>query len=144
LLTKGKRFMKYIIAVLLAGCGFAANAQTHIALGAGTCNVAETVCSVPNGAGDTMTFVYNPRNGAVTLVVTSVDGDLTTSTVTYSGRLHVGASKTAANFVTITPFSAAMSPSAALSGNIRKTRSGSGRGGWTWHSHWEFQTLAID
>jgi hypothetical protein len=135
--------MKYLIALLLACCGFAANAQTHIALAAGTCNVAQTICSVPNGAGDTITFVYNPRNGVVTVVVTSVDSDLTVSTVTYSGRLHLGASKTASNSVVVAPFDAALSPSAELSGNIRKTRSGSGRGGWTWHSHWEFQTLVV-
>jgi hypothetical protein len=135
--------MKYLIALLLACCGFAANAQTHIALSAGTCNVAQTICSVPNGAGDTITFVYNPRNGVVTVVVTSVDSDLTVSTVTYSGRLHLGASKTASNSVVVAPFDAALSPSAELSGNIRKTRSGSGRGGWTWHSHWEFQTLVV-
>jgi hypothetical protein len=136
--------MKYIIALFLACCGFAAHAQTMLALGAGTCNVAQTICSVPNNGGDTITFVYNSRNGEVILVVTSVDPDLTTNTVTYSGRLQLSGSTAGTNnFVVVTPFHASMSPDAMLTGNIRKTRSGSGRGGWTWHMHWEFQTLAI-
>lgn len=136
--------MKSILALFLACCGFAANAQTVIGLGAGNCNVAQTVCSVPNDAGDVITFVYQSSNGEVTLVVTSVSPDLTTSTITYSGLLQFSASPTTkTNFLVITPFSATLSPSAVLSGNVRRTRSGSGRGGWAWHMHWEFQTLVI-
>jgi hypothetical protein len=138
--------MKYIVALLLTCCGFAANAQTVIALAAGNCNVAQTVCSVPNDVPDaTITFVYNPSSGLVTLVVTLVgpDPDYATSTVEYTGYLQLDAPTTATNFLVVTPFSATLSPSALLSGNIRKTRSGSGRGGWTWHPHWDFQTLVI-
>ena len=135
--------MKNAIAMFLACCGFAANAQSVIGLGTGNCNVAQTVCSVPNDAGDTITFVYNSSTGGATLVVTSVDPDLTTSTVTYSGLLQFSSSTTHTNYLVVTPFTSTMSPSAVLSGSIRKTRSGSGRGGWAWHTHWDFQTLVI-
>jgi hypothetical protein len=136
--------MKNIIALCLACSAFAAHAQTVIGLGAGNCNVAQTICSVPNDAGDTITFVYSSSDAAVTLVVTSVNpDDLATNTVTYYGLLETAAPTAATNFLVVTPFSATMSPSAVLSGNIRKTRSGSGRGGWAWHMHWEFQTLVI-
>ena len=134
--------MKNLVGLFLAGCALAANGQDVIALGAGNCNVAQTICSVPNNAGDTVTFVYNARDGSVTLVVTTVKPDLTTTTVTYRGLMRAGAS-TNTNFVVVTPFSADLSPAAELHGNLRKTRSGSGRAGWTWHTHWEFQTLAI-
>jgi hypothetical protein len=135
--------IKYIIALFLGCYGFAASAQTVIALGAGECNVAHTTCNVPNDAADVITFVYDSRNGEVTLVVTTVSADLTTSTVTYSGLLEFSGSTTGTTFLTVTPFSATLSPNAEISGNIRKTRSGSGRGGWAWHMHWDFETLVI-
>lgn len=135
--------MKTLIALFLACCGFAANAQSVIGLSAGNCNVAQTVCSIPNDAGDTITFVHNSSAGGVTLVVTSVGSDLTTSTVTYSGPLQLSSSTTQTNFLIVTPFTVKMSPKAVLSGNVRKTRSGSGRGGWAWHTHWDFHRLVI-
>ncbi len=135
--------MKTILALLLAFCGYAVNAQTIVGLSTGSCNAAETVCSVPNDSGDTITFVHNASTGSVSLVVTSVNPDLTTSTVTYAGQLLNGASTTSTNYLIVTPFTANLSPTATLTGNIRKTRSGSGRGGWAWHTHWDFQTLTI-
>ncbi|GEM_PF-6009677 len=135
--------MKTMIAVLLACCAFAANAQSVIGLGAGNCNVAQTVCNIANDAGDTITFVYNASTGGVTLVVTSVGPDLTPTTLTYAGLLQASAATTHTNFLIVTPFTATLTPTAVLSGNIRKTRSGSGRGGWAWHTHWDFQTLVI-
>ena len=135
--------MKYVIGMLLACCGFAANAQSLIGLGTGSCNVAQTVCSVPNDAGDTVTFVYNPSTGAGTLVVTSIAPDLTTSTVTYSGLLQFSPPTAQTNYLIDTPFTSTLSPSAVLDGSYRKTRSGSGRGGWAWHNHWDFHTLVV-
>jgi hypothetical protein len=135
--------MKIILPLFLACCAFAANAQSVVGLSTGNCNVAETVCTIPNDAGDAITFVYNSSTGGVTVVVTSVAPDLTATTVTYTGALQFGSAATHTNFLIVTPFTVAMSPTAVLSGNVRKTRSGSGRGGWSWHTHWDFQTLAI-
>ncbi len=135
--------MKTILALMLALFGLAVSAQTVVGLSTGSCNAAETVCSVPNDAGDTITFVYNASNGTVSLVVTSVNADLTTSTVTYSGLLQTGAPTSNSNYLIVTPFASTLSPTATLTGNIRKTRSGSGRGGWAWHTHWDFQTLTV-
>jgi hypothetical protein len=98
---------------------------------------------VPNDAGDTITFIYDRTNGQATLVVTSVSSDLEPTTVTYTGPLELGAATTSTNYLVLIPFTATLSPAATLTGNIKKTRSGSGRGGWAWHSHWEFQTLVI-
>lgn len=133
--------MKNLIGVLLACCAFAANAQSLVGLGTGSCNVAQTVCSVPNDAGDTITFVYNQSTAEATLVVTSVAPDLTTSTVTYSGALQFGPPTAQTNYLIDIPFTSTLSPSAVLDGSYRKTRSGSGRGGWAWHGHWNFHTL---
>jgi hypothetical protein len=137
------QLVRTIVALFLACCSYAAHGETILGLGEGSCNVAQTTCSVPNDAGDTITFIYDRTNGQATLVVTSVSSDLEPTTVTYTGPLELGAATTSTNYLVLIPFTATLSPAATLTGNIRKTRSGSGRGGWAWHSHWEFQTLVI-
>ena len=137
--------MKTVIALFFTCCSFAVNAQSVIGLSAGNCKAAEAVCNIPNDAGDTITFVYNARTTGVTLVVTSVDSDLTPSTVTYSGQLHFSPPTTHTNTLIVTPFNATLhtTTTAVLSGNLRMTRSGSGRGGWAWHTHWDFDSVVI-
>jgi hypothetical protein len=121
-----------------------AYAETVIDLGGGTCaltwtgNAYETICTVPNTVGDVITFTYAWDTGAVTLTVTDV-----VDTTAYAGQMQWGERTTNTNYLQITPFVVELTPSATLTGNLRKTRSGSGIGGWAWHTHWDFQTLTI-
>jgi hypothetical protein len=135
--------VRTIVALFFACCSYAANGETVVGLGEGSCNVVQTICSVANDAGDAITFIYDATRAQVTLVVTSVSADLEPTTVTYTGPLQLGASTSSTNYLVLTPFTVPLSPAATLTGDIKKTRSGSGRGGWAWHNHWQFQTLVI-
>jgi hypothetical protein len=125
------------LAILFAVAARSAHAETVIGLSTGNCNTAQTVCTIPNDAGDTIVFTFDNLN--VTLVIT----DAATASTTYTGVMQFGESTTRTNYLVVTPFTVELSPAATLSGNLRKTRSGSGRGGWAWHTHWDFQLLTI-
>lgn len=134
--------MKSILAALVACCAFAAHAQTIITITGASCNVAQTVCSLANDAGDTITFV-NGTSG-VSLVVTAISADLTTTTTTYTGQLTYTAPTTNTLYRVVNPWTATLTPPAVLTGERVMARSGSGRGGWAWHVHMGFDTLEID
>jgi hypothetical protein len=129
--------MKKLFTILaLALAAFCAQAQTVIDLTGSVCNVAQTVCSITSDPAHsiTFTFAYNTPASTVTL---TVDGQI------YTGTLVLETATVNTLYYRTYPFSSTLFPTAVLEGSRYYTRSGSGRGGWAWHSHWQFDTLTV-
>ncbi len=125
--------MKSLFVSLLLLFGVSTQAQTMIGLGSvgGYCNTSP--CVVPNDVGDAITFL--DVSGKTTW---TINGE------TYAGAIAWMPQTTHTNHLIITPFTIHLDPSADVTGRYRLTRSGSGRGGWAWHPHWDFVQLVAD
>lgn len=122
----------------------AAAAQTTIALTAAApspfspleplgCNVANTVCRYTDAATHGMKVVVTLQPA---LAVTA-DG------TNYSVTQAVSTVLVDTNYRKVFDLEYTLMPTATLSGMKTMARSGSGRGGWAWHTHFDFTVLTV-
>lgn len=114
-----------------------AAAQTTTTITTQTCNVALSDCTMTDSAGDaievTGQWVYS---GPVTVYVTPPGGARVARAGTATRTLVSQSTYKIVDDLVIT-----CTDGTTLSGTYTQTRSGSGRGGWAWHSHVMFDTL---
>lgn len=139
--TAMKVFSTLICALLISA---AAQAQTTVALTAVApspftaleplgCNVANTVCRYTDATTHAMKVVVTlqPAFGV------AVDG------ANYGVTQASSTALVDTNYRKVFDLEYTLAPTATLSGLKTMARSGSGRGGWAWHTHYEFSALTI-
>lgn len=136
-----KTLLSFLGALVL---GSAAQAQTTVALTTAApspftaleplgCNVANTVCRYTDAATHAMKIVVSPQSA----LVLTVDGAGYTVTQATSTVL------VDTLYRKVSDLEYTLAPTATLSGTRTMARSGSGRGGWAWHTHYDFSLLTI-
>ena len=131
-----------LLAALAVSAG--AQAQTAVALSTAApspftaleplgCNVANTLCRYTDAATHAMKVVVTlqPAFG-VTVDATS-----------YAATQAVSTLLVDTNYRKVVDLEYTLAPTATLSGLKTMARSGSGRGGWAWHTHFDFSALTI-
>jgi len=125
--------------VLLAMLGSGACAQAVSTISAQTCNVALSQCTLTDTSGNSVVvhgqWVYS---GTVSMDVVTPGGAQPTRTCVASRTLVSQTLYKIIDDLTIT-----CGDGSSLTGTYSATRSGSGRGGWAWHSHVSFETLTL-
>ncbi|MFG6485954.1 hypothetical protein ACG04R_04670 [Roseateles sp. BYS78W] len=122
----------------------AAQAQTAIALTTAApspftaleplgCNVANTVCRYTDAATHAMKIVVAPQSA---LFLTVDDTAYTVTQATSTVLVNT-------LYREVFDLEYTLAPTATLSGTKTMARSGSGRGGWAWHTHLDFSVLTI-
>lgn len=126
-------FKKILAGLAFCLIGLTAQAQTIIGITGSTCNTAQTTC-VLQGDGGQVILVDNPGGPVVSMTIdgNTYQGSVTSTVVTENTLYHKTVDYTA-TFV----------PTATMDYAHRLSRSGSGRGGWAWHSHWDFDTVTV-
>lgn len=136
-----KTLLPFLGALVL---GTAAQAQTTVALTTAApspftaleplgCNVANTVCRYTDAATHAMKIVVSPQSAlALTVDGTGYTVTQATSTVLVDTLYRK-----------VSDLEYTLAPTATLSGTRTMARSGSGRGGWAWHTHYDFSLLTI-
>jgi hypothetical protein len=132
--------MKQLVVLALASVLVSeGHAQTVSNITAQTCNVALSQCTLTD-------------SNAATVVVQGqwvYSGSVTVSVVTSAGTQPTrscSASRTAVsqtNYKIVDDLVVNCNDGSSLSGTYTATRSGSGRGGWAWHSHVFFESLTL-
>jgi hypothetical protein len=109
-----------------------AQAQTVITVVGQLCNVAQTTCVLQGDGGQAV--VLDIGTSVVTM---TIDG------VPYSGTTTSYVQTQSTNYYRSYDVTMTFVPTATLEAVSFYTRSGSGRGGWAWHKHWDFNTITI-
>lgn len=129
--------MKALLLSLLAFFAISAQAQTVYPLGAGACLATDggrsVTCTVPDGA-QFDSFTYNILTGAA---VFSRAG------VVYTGAYTQGPATVYTATLHENPFTVTLFPTAEVVGTKLMQRSGSGRGGYQWHTFYRFDSLTV-
>ena len=139
--------MNHLIRIILASLIVApvlARAQTTVALTTTDpspftaaqpmgCNIANTVCRYTDDTTHAMRIVValQPTFGV------TVDGSA------YTVTQGVATALVNTNYRKVFDLEYTLAPTAVLSGLKTMARSGSGRGGWAWHTHFVFSTLTV-
>lgn len=119
--------------ITLCLCAFGVHAQTTITIVAQTCNVANTSCVLQGDGGQVITInAVSP--GLAPMVIDGADYTLTDVS---------GVVVTATNYRRVIDLTYTYSPTAVVEAEHILARSGSGRGGWAWHSHYLFLTVTM-
>lgn len=126
-------FLLLCAALLLAVTAFAARAQAVITVIAQTCNVANTACVLQGDGGQVITI--DPVSpGLAPMVIDGTDYALTDVQ---------GVVVTSTLYRRVIDLTYTFSPTAVVEAEHILARSGSGRGGWAWHSHYLFLTVTV-
>lgn len=97
------------------------------------CNVANTLCRYTDAATHAMKIVVAPQSAPLlTVDGTSYAVTQATSTVLVDTLYR-----------RVFDLEYTLAPTATLSGMRTMARSGSGRGGWAWHTHLDFSVLTL-
>jgi hypothetical protein len=139
-----KSCFAHLVALAALTASLGAQAQTSIALTSTApspftaleplgCNVANTVCRYTDDATHALKIVVTlqPAFG--------VTVDATSYTVTQA----VATTLVDTLYRRVVDLEYTLAPTATLSGLRTMARSGSGRGGWAWHTHYVFSALTI-
>jgi hypothetical protein len=125
--------MKKLFALLALALGLSTvQAQTVITIVGQTCNVAQNICVLQGDSGQAVVLDISPS-----AVYMTIDG------VPYSGTTTSEVQTQATNFYRSYDVTMTFTPTAVVEGAKFYTRSGSGRGGWAWHQHWDFETITV-
>ena len=138
-----KHLIRIILAILITA-PLLAKAQTGIALTTSDpspftatepmgCNIANTLCRYTDETTHAMQIV-------VTLQPTF---GLKVNGTAYTVTQGVATSLVDTNYRKVFDLEYTLAPTATLSGLKTMARSGSGRGGWAWHTHFVFSALTL-
>lgn len=123
-------FKKLSLSLALAAL-FAAPAysQSIVDVVSQTCNADFTECKLQGSDGKL--YIVNP------VAATMVEGTTNyTGTKVYTTEILTNYKYQAGVVFTFTP-------TATLDATYSRVRSGSGKGGWTWHTHWVFDSITL-
>lgn len=119
--------------IALCLCAFGVHAQAVITVVAQTCNVANTACVLQGDGGQVITIdAVSP--GLAPMVIDGTDYALTDVQ---------GVVVTSTLYRRVIDLTYTFSPTVVVEAEHILARSGSGRGGWAWHSHYLFLTVTV-